>query len=217
MKSKKQYNVVLILGIITLMILTVFAGFVINTIDLVKDMANAQPMEKILEMKNSNDEVLLEELRVNFQQQDSVISTTKGIITIKRQVQYKEFIYPTVWYSGSILVINIIHTTFLLLVLILIRKVLSSAFEGKVFILENVKRVQKIRWALYVFAIFLVLEGLFSNMYFSYFFNSSVNRPIIDIDFRTISYLFYFVLIVYGLSEIFRIGVNLKEENDLTV
>jgi len=217
MKAKISSIIKVIIGIVITIMIIVSARFIYGTINILSNITHSQTSKEIERMKNNNDLGLLENLKQAYQHPDSIIQTTKGVITINRSVSYKEFSYITPGYSITILTIHAIHTFFILLVLFIIYRIFKTALTGKIFVLTNVKRIQKISWLLVGYIVFIAMDGFFGNTFFAYFFNSSFNNPDIEVDIERIFPLLFLVLVVFGLSELFRAGVNMKEENDLTI
>lgn len=217
MKTKNHPIIRIIIGIVITLMIMVSVHFIYGTIGNLINISNSQTSEEIKMMKNHSDEELLESLKETYQHQDSLIQTTKGIITINRSVSYQELTYVTPGYSVFSLATQAINSFFILFVLFIIYQIFRTALSGEVFIINNVKRIRKISWLLLGYISFILLNGLFGNTLLTYFFNSSLNKPAIEMNFETIFPLLFLVLIIFGLSEFFRTGVNMKEENDLTI
>ena len=217
MKTKNHPIIRIIIKIVITSMILVSVHFIYAAIGNLRNISKSQTSEDINNMKNHSDEKLLESLKKTYQHRDSTILTTKGIITINRSISYQEFTYVTPGYSLFILATQAINSFFLLFVLFFIYQIFRSALAGKIFILNNVKRIQNISWLLLGYIIFIVLNGLFRNTLLSYFFNSSLNKPSIEIDIEIIFPLLFLVLVIFGLSEFFKACVNLRKENDLTI
>lgn len=217
MKSRSQSISKLISGIIILIMILVTAYFLYITIGNLTSLSSSQSSEQVKIMKDHNDDKLLGDLRKSYQQPDSIINTPKGSITITRVVKYQEFTYVTPEYTLTLLFIETIYLFFIYFILFTIYKVFKSASSGNVFVSENVKRLQKISWFLLGYVVFLILDGLFRNTIFTNLFNSSISKPIIEIDLRMVFPILFLYLLVLGVSKLFLIGVKVKEENDLTI
>ena len=85
------------------------------------------------------------------------------------------------------------------------------------FVKKNIKRFQNISWLLLGYAVYDILYGLFGNTLLYYLFNSAQYKPVINIDFGYTIQLLFLVLVVLSFSHFFRIGIHLKDDNDLTV
>lgn len=217
MKRKSPPITKIIIGVLISLIILFSINFIYNSIGIIKDIPKGQSNDEIELMKNHSDEELLKSLTEIYQHPDSVFTTVKGIITITRDVSYQEFTYVTPGYSLFMFIIMGIQYFFALCILINLCKIYITALSEKVFVKSNLKRIRNISWLLLGYAVYDILFGLFGNTMLVYLFNSSLYKPRINIDLEYIIQLLFIVFLVLGLSQFFRIGIHLKEDNDLTV
>jgi hypothetical protein len=97
----------------------------------------------------------------------------------------------------------------------LLRKIFSTLTQGSPFIYENAVRIRKIALLIMLLAPLKFGEQVYNHLKASHYFTLAGERLAthLSFDFQTI--LFGLVLLIIG--EIFRVGTQLKEENELTV
>lgn len=217
MKKNNTLSIRIVIFVALIIMAFVSIRFLMGVFTGFNQIINAQTNEEVNEMKNHSDQNLLTSLKDTYQFPDSTILTKKGVITIKRDISYQEFSYVTPGYNILLLSIQMVYFILVFSVLLLVIKLFKSSMHGEIFIRQNVRRIQKIAWLLFVYIIFILLNGLFMNSILFSLFNSAQTSPAVEINFETIFPLLFVAMVVVALSELFREGVNLKEENDLTI
>jgi hypothetical protein len=109
--------------------------------------------------------------------------------------------------------ISIIETFLVLKIWEVSKNTLSNINLQKPFSKEMARRIEKIAWI--IFGIWIV--EMFSNIYNKYFIMTTGGKNELEFSLSTgFSYL-YMAGIIYLISQIFKRGVELQEENELTV
>lgn len=97
----------------------------------------------------------------------------------------------------------------------LLRKIFDSLAQNKPFLMENTRRLRQIALLIILLSPFNLAKEVFTNWYVKHNFilEGSGIRTHVVIDLQTI----FIGLVILIIAEIFRIGTQLKEEQDLTV
>jgi len=111
--------------------------------------------------------------------------------------------------------ISSVKFSFTLYVILLLRRILFSVREGNPFIFENGRRLKNIAIVTLCYGLFLSLYSSLTNIFIS----TGISLPSIDVMYKLEIHweYIYWGLFTFVLAEVFRIGVNLKQEQDLTI
>ena len=97
----------------------------------------------------------------------------------------------------------------------LLRKIFSTLTHETPFIPENAYRIRKIALLIMLLAPVKFSENLYHHLIASHYFTLAGERLATQLSFDFQIILFGLILLIIG--EVFRIGTQLKEENELTV
>ena len=138
---------------------------------------------------------------------DASLKLNEGVLHYKTRIDWK-----LVLFSLSYVLIFFGLT---LSVTYLLRKIFSTLTHETPFIHENAVRIRKIAFLIMLLAPLEFTEKVYHHLVASYYFTLAGDRIATHLTFDFQKLLFGLILLI--IAEVFRVGTQLKEENELTV
>ena len=167
---------------------------------------------------------IFDDLQLHIGLPISVDLIEKGSLTVSSTVIGVELVemYGKVHFIDTPIFIGKLYGGFLLAIVTLtfyiffiFRKFVTNVYLGAYFKLSNIALLKKIAYALLVIWFFTI-----SYAYFQYYYiakNLEFESLIVVGDVKTSSEILLIALFIWVLSHIFQKGLELQEENDLTI